>query len=127
MKSLLATTAAIICLCGAAEANQITRHVPSGKTTTIMMYKPRNQSCENAHGTVTLVSKPQHGTVAHHVEPTTHDTGFRSAHCYGKPTLGFAVTYTPAPGFRGVDHFIIEVRALAVGLHRLDGFAIIVK
>ena len=47
--------------------------------------------------------------------------------CYGKPTVGFVVTYAPSPGFRGVDHFIIEVKNPGAGVHQLDGFAIIVE
>jgi hypothetical protein len=108
--------------------NQITKHVSSGKTKTVWIYKPAERSCESARGTATLVSKPKHGTVANRLESTTYGGRYRrTRHCYGKPTLGFVITYTSNPGFRGVDHFIIEMRLPSIGVHRLDAFAIIVE
>lgn len=127
MRGFSAATAATLVLCSSADAvaagSQITRTVPAGKTTVVMNYRPRNRFCESTAAVATLVAKPQHGTVSHHSESTTMPAG----RCYGKPTVGFVVTYTPGPGFRGVDHFIIEVKNPGAGVHRLDGFAIIVE
>lgn len=107
---------------------QITKHVSSGKTTTVAIYNPANRSCENAQGTVTLASKPKHGVVANRLERTTFGGQYRrTRHCYGKPTLGFVITYTSTTGFRGVDHFILELRLPRIGVHRLDGYSIIVE
>ena len=111
----------------AAMPDQITKHVPSGKTTVVRLYKQATRSCESVSGTATLVSKPKHGTVANRLEPTTFGESHSSSRCHGKPTLGFVVTYTSAPGFRGLDHFILEVRLPSIGLHRLDAFSIIVE
>ena len=127
MKRLLAAAATMLCVCNAAKANQITKTVPSGKTSVVATYRPVKTSCESAHGVATLASKPEHGSVSHHLEPTTIPAGYWIRHCYGKPTTGFVVTYTPAPGFHGVDHFILDVQLPEMNVHRLDGFAIIVE
>jgi hypothetical protein len=76
---------------------------------------------------VTLVTKSQHGSVSHHSEPTSFPASYWARHCYGKPTVGFAVTYTPAPGFHGVDHFVLDLQIPEMNVHRLDGFAILVE
>jgi hypothetical protein len=135
MKPLLAAataTTAMLSACSAAEAFSITKTVPAGQTTTVYTYTSRTHRCESASGTVTLVVKPQHGQVTYRSTPTTftgtRDDNFGSpGRCHGKPTMGFVITYTPAPGFRGVDHFTIEVRMSTTGVHRLDGYAVIVE
>jgi hypothetical protein len=127
MKSLLAAAATALFLCSMAQANQITRTVQGGRTTAVSTYSPMKPPCQSTHGVATLVAKPEHGSVSHHLEPTTIPLGHPARRCYGKPTTGFVVTYTPAPGFRGVDHFILDVNLPELNVHRLDGFAIIVQ
>lgn len=118
----------LVAVATSAWAEIITRHVESGKTTRVWTYKPTNESCENVQGTVTLISKPQYGTVANRVESSTFGGQWsRTRHCYGKPATGFAVTYTSPPGFRGIDRFLLDVRFPSVGVHRQDAFTIIVK
>ena len=58
-----------------ARADIITRHVQSGETTILWTYKPTNSSCENVEGTVTVISKPQYGTVANQSKSTTFGGG----------------------------------------------------
>jgi hypothetical protein len=128
-KSLLKTAVATLVLYGTPDAaysllgNPNTRTVPAGKTTAVMTYTPRSPSCGSVPATVTLVAKPQHGTVSHHYERTIMPTG----RCYGRPTVGFVVTYTPATGFRGVDHFTVVVKIPSTGYNEFQGFAIIVE
>ena len=132
MKLLLAATATVLCLSSVAEANQITRTVPSGKTSVVFTYKPENRSCESAFGVATLIAKPQHGQVSHHLVGTEFTTALNDRSgtpigCRGRPTTGFAVTYTPDPGFHGVDHFTLDVQQPEMNRHHMDGFAIIVE
>jgi len=127
MNRMLATTGVLLVLGGMAHANQITRTVPAGRTTEVNTYWPVKPSCQGVFGTATLTVKPQHGSVSHHTAPTTFGANYRARHCYGKPTASFVVTYTPATGFRGVDHFILDVQLPELNVHRLDGYAIIVQ
>lgn len=128
-RSLLKTAIATLVLCGPPDAaysllgNPNTRTVPAGKTTAIMTYTPRSPSCESIPATATLVAKPQHGTVSHRYE----NTMVRGGRCDGRPAVGFVVTYTPAMGFHGVDHFTLVIKIPSTGYNEYHGFAIIVE
>ena len=88
-------------------------------------------TCNSAFAVATLSIKPQHGRVSHHLTSATiptHDrfTGQPSG-CDPKPTTGFAVTYTPDPGFCGFDKFSLEVDFKEIGRHTTDLFDIRVE
>ena len=131
MKRLLVVFAAFLLPCSVAQADQITRTMSAGKTTVVYTYKPRDAfSCEGAYGVATVVARPQHGRIAHHLTSTTFPGDYNinwPVKCHGKPTTGFVVTYTSDPGFHGVDHFTLDVQQPAAHRHWLDAFAIIVE
>jgi len=47
--------------------------------------------------------------------------------CVPKSTTGFAVTYTPAPGFHGTDTFSLDVDFKEADRHETDVFTITVQ
>jgi hypothetical protein len=128
----LAATLAICALSCAAEAQPISRTVPAGQTTTVFTYRPYvRSSCKGAFAVATLAVKPQHGRVSHFLTPSTIPTFDRFAHrpsgCMATPTTGFAVTYTPAPGFHGTDTFSLDVNFKDAGRRETDSFTIVVQ
>jgi hypothetical protein len=46
----------------------------------------------------------------------------RPTGCRPTPTTGFAVTYTPAAGFRGIDKFSLDVEFKETGRREADTF-----
>ena len=67
-------------------------------------------SCESAFGIVKVVEKPKSGKLSNApintVIPMSRFAN-RPGPCFGKPTKGFAVSYTPMKGFRGTDSFTV--------------------
>jgi hypothetical protein len=130
MQRLLAATIALSTLSGPAEAELLSRTVPAGRTSTVFTYKPQT-SCRSAFAVAKLSVKPQHGRVSHNLTPAimpswNRITG-RPTGCDGKPTTGFAVTYTPAPGFHGFDTFTLDVDFKETGRQIVDVFTINVE
>ena len=132
MKGPLAAPLALLALFGNAHAQPFTRVVPAGQTTTVFTYRPYLLStCKGAFAVATLAVKPQHGRVSHYLTPATIPTMDRFTNrptgCKPTPTTGFAVTYTPAAGFRGVDKFSLAVEFKEAGRREADTFTIIVQ
>lgn len=105
-----------VCLLAAmpilAQAETFSRTVPSGRTTQVKIYRTWNPSdCSSAPGIVKVVAKPQHGKLASGSVSSTIPMNRLSGRnqCLGKPIVGFAVNYTPAPGYHGPDTFAIDV------------------
>jgi hypothetical protein len=132
MKKALAATLSASLLSSPVEAQPFSRSVPPGQTTVVFTYRPFvRSSCNSASAVAKLSIKPQHGRVSHHLTPATIPTIDRftgqSSGCPPKPTTGFAVTYTPAPGFHGVDTFTLDVDFKEAGRRENDVFTIIVQ
>jgi hypothetical protein len=132
MKGPLAATFALLVLFDNAHAQPFTRAVPAGQTTTVFTYRPFLLStCKSAFAVATLAVKPQHGRVSHYLTPATIPTINRFTNrptgCKPTPTTGFAVTYTPAAGFRGIDKFSLDVAFKDAGRREADTFTIIVQ
>lgn len=114
VKSKLTTAiGGVICLFpNLVHAETFNRTVPPGRTTQVKIYRTWNPSdCSSAPGIVKVVTKPQHGKLASGSVSSTIPVNRLSGRnqCLGKPIVGFAVNYTPAPGYHGPDTFTIDV------------------
>jgi hypothetical protein len=132
MKKALAAILAASLLSGSANSQPFSRSVPPGQTTVVFTYRPfLRASCNSASAVAKLSIKPKHGRVSHYLTPATIPTTDRltgqPSGCAPKPTTGFAVTYTPAPGFHGTDTFSLDVEFKEAGQRENDVFTIIVQ
>jgi hypothetical protein len=85
--------------------------------------------CTSVFGVVKVSVKPQHGRLSNHlVDATIPQSRFgNSGHCLGRPTKGFAVYYTPAPGFHGTDTFTLDLSWPAIGKQATDMYTVTVQ
>lgn len=93
-------------------AETFNRTVPPGRTTQVKIYRTWNPSdCSSAPGIVKVIAKPEHGKLTSGSVPSTIPMNRLSGknQCLGKPITGFAVSFTPAPGYHGPDSFTIDV------------------
>jgi hypothetical protein len=132
VKTSSAATLTLIAFTSLAHAQPIQRIVPAGKTTVVFTYRPYHRwTCDGASGIVKLLDKPQHGRVAHHLRPSTIPTMSRFTHgptgCPPNPTTGFAITYTPNPGYHGPDRFSFDVDFTENRRREIDVFTIFVE
>lgn len=132
MKKSLAAALAVLALSSPVQAQPIARIVPAGRTTVVFTYTPiRPGTCSGAIGVVKLIVKPRHGRAAHHLRaayiPTVSRFTHRPTGCPPNPTTGFAITYTPDPGFRGEDTFTLDADFTDAGRHEIDVFSIYVE
>lgn len=102
---------ALIAPSGFAHALSISKTAISGKTTLTFTYTNWKSDCSLEGGVVKVLTKAQHGKLTtRRVNVPIPRSRFRGVtQCYGKPTKGFQVYYTSAPGFHGADSFVIEV------------------
>lgn len=96
----------------AAFAADFTMAAKSGRPTLMHVYRSWNENCQAKLGVVKVLAKPAHGKLTPTQVTTTISVSRyrpeRTAHCIGKPTAGFRVDYTSAPGFHGIDNFTIQ-------------------
>jgi hypothetical protein len=93
------------------EAETFNKTVPSGRTTLVKVYRSWNRNCSSGPGVVKVVTKPQHGALTSGSVASTIPKNDISGYnrCLGRPIIGFAVNYTPAAGYHGIDRFTIDV------------------
>jgi hypothetical protein len=132
VKKSSAATLTLLALASPAQPQPIERIVPAGRTTVVFTYTPiRPGTCEGATGVVKLIVKPRHGRAAHHLRsaylPTVSRFTHRPTGCPPNPTTGFAITYTPDPGFHGDDMFTLDADFTDAGRHEVDVFTIYVE
>jgi len=132
VKKSLAAALILLALASSVQAQPIQRIVPAGRTSVVFTYTPiRPGTCEGATGVVKLVDKPRHGRTAHHLKsaylPTVSRFTHRPTGCPPLPTTGFAITYTPDPGFHGEDSFTLDADFTDAGRHEIDVFTIFVE
>jgi hypothetical protein len=132
MQKALAATLAASLISSPTLAQPFSRSVPPGQTTVVFTYRPFvRSSCNSASAVAKLSIKPKHGRVSHYLTPATIPTTDRftgqPSGCAPKPTTGFAVTYTPAPGFHGTDMFSLDVHFQEIGKQTTDVFTINVE
>jgi len=96
----------------AAHAGSFTKTAAAGQTIHISYYYTWLPNCVPVTGTVTVRSKPQHGKLSNRIGHTTIQASrvVGVDHCFGRPIKAFQVLYTPAPGFHGVDTFVLDLR-----------------
>ena len=107
---------------------QYTREAESGKPKMVWNYGNWNAKCEERGGVVTVLSKPQHGTLSRQraVQHIRSNRINPTDHCIGRDLPGLAVTYTSARGFHGTDSFVIQ-RTFPTGRIDVDTFTMQVK
>lgn len=113
-----------------AHADQRTKIVPAGKTSIVSVYTAWDPTyCGSVHGVVKVAAKPQHGRLSNKLIDTTIGYSRFGAvgQCYGKPTKGFAVLYTPERGYRGSDSFSFDISWPVINRQANDTFAITVQ
>jgi hypothetical protein len=111
MKSLPGVVLFALFLPILATARPIDRTVISGQTTIVGRYYTWNPDCSSAFGTVKVIAKPQHGTIANRLidQQIGISRRLRAAdQCFGKPIKALAVTYTSKAGYRGTDSFTLD-------------------
>jgi hypothetical protein len=94
-----------------AAARPMDRRVISGQTTIVGRYYTWNRDCSSAFGTVKVVAKPQHGTIANRLVDDRIGISRRTRvadQCLGKPIKALVVTYTSARGYHGIDTFTLD-------------------
>jgi hypothetical protein len=113
---------------GAVRAEQFARSVQAGVLTTVYTYHSWDKDCVSKSGVVTVVTKPQHGTLSHtdDVSAPSRNRFNPSDPCVGKPMNGFKVQYISAPGYHGPDSFVIEVQFPKRPLQR-DSFSVTIN
>ena len=131
MMRLMTSCIFIVLTSTVAEANFRTKVVPAGQTTRVAVYTAWHpERCGSVFAIVKVTSKPQNGklsnTLTNTTIPVTRFTG-RPGPCFGKPTKGFEVYYTPAKGFRGPDTFSLEISWPAVNRVESDVFSVSVQ
>jgi hypothetical protein len=113
-------------------ARESTKTVPAGRTSLITTYRAwAPGQCGSVHGVVTVLAKPQHGRLSHHLTPAkippVNRWGRSTGQCSGAPTTGFAILYTPAPGFHGTDSFSLDVDWPMIGQRETDTITVNVE
>src|SRR2546430_11945354 len=98
---------------------EITRHVPSGVTSTLGILFYLTQSCDPRTGAEMQIMKgPEHGTaelvLGDEIVNLTKDND--RFHCNGKKRPGTAIKYTSKDGYVGTDDFVV--------LELVGGFAV---
>jgi hypothetical protein len=113
MRGNLGTLCFLLCGAVGAHAKDVTKTAASGKQTLMWSYAHWKNDCSPDLGVVKVLAKPEHGTLAPREDQgTIRHPGLRRPGpiaCIGKPTPTFKVYYTSERGFRGADHFKIEV------------------
>jgi hypothetical protein len=128
MKSLLSVVIIALLAPNFATARPITRTVVSGQASFVGRYYTWNRDCSSAFGTVKLITKPQHGTIANRLVEDRIGISRRTRvadRCLGQPIKALAVTYTSAPGYHGTDTFTLDATFRA--FHDVDTFTINVR
>jgi hypothetical protein len=88
--------------------SEITRHVPSGRSSPLRFLTALNPDCSIVEGYEFKITKqPEHGTVE--VVSSEHFTTFAKENprfkCNEKKTRGLAISYKSADGYKGLDAF----------------------
>jgi hypothetical protein len=111
MKALAIGCALVCGAPGIAQAKAVGRTATSGKATLMYVYMNWKRDCSPDLGIVKVLTRPQHGKLMpRRVDAPIGPSRFYGVtHCQGRPTKGFQVHYTSAPGFHGIDSFAIEV------------------
>ena len=104
--------ALVLALAHCAQAETISKSVPSGQSSKIDHFTGWNDDCSFKSLNIDIVSKPSHGQVtsriASGVIPPNAKTG-SSGSCAGKPTKVLEVYYRPEKGFHGSDSFTVNM------------------
>ena len=110
-----------------AHAKLISKMTSSGKTIEVHVYHSEDETCASTSGVVKVLAKPEHGRIANSATTSTITVNRRGrrARCPGTRSV-LQVTYTPAPGFRGFDHFSLDV-TWGNGAHIVDTYTINVQ
>lgn len=104
------------------------RTVASGQTLIVGRYYTWKADCSSAFGTVKVISKPQHGTIANHLIDERIGVSRRKRvadQCLGRPIKALAVTYQSKPGYHGFDSFTLDATFNAY--REVDAFTINVQ
>lgn len=126
---------AVVCflacqVASSAHAEHRTKTVPAERTTQIVVHTAWDPYyCGSVHGVVKVLTKPQHGRLSNRLIPTTIGLSRfgSSGQCYGKPTTGFAIYYTPVRGFRGTDSFSFDIRWPVISRQATDTYTVNVQ
>jgi len=128
MKSLLSVILIALFAPSMAAARPMNRTVASGQTSIVGRYFTWTADCSSAFGTVKVISKPQHGTIANRLVDAQIGISRRKRaadQCFGKPIKALAVTYRSAPGYHGPDYFTLDATFHAY--REVDTFTINVR
>jgi hypothetical protein len=131
MKWVLTSCILVVFSGTVAEADFRKKVVSAGQTTQLAVYTAWDPvNCGNVFGVVKVTAKPQSGKLSNALINTTVPIGRftgRPGSCFGKPTKGFAVFYTPVRGFRGTDTFTVDISWPAVNRTATDTFFVTVQ
>jgi hypothetical protein len=88
-------------------AESFVRSARSGVPVRVFTY---HSDCSEKFGVIHLVTKPRHGKAVPSRDVSIMQSNRYNPRdrCVGSALKGFRVDYTSAPGFRGVDSFVIE-------------------
>ena len=119
-----------------AEGASLFRKAAAGKTTQMHVYYTIDDECRSVPGTVTVSEQPQHGRLSTRIVQTevgltvgglSRAAGISKAgmvrKCRGRSITVLQVDYTPTPGFRGRDRFVLDA-AYGTGKRDIDGFSV---
>lgn len=120
-------TGAMICA-PTAEARSFLRVTKSGVPLRVWTYHSWTKECDDNSGVVRVVTKPQHGKL----KPVRDVSPVQAARnpadpCRGTVLKGFQVVYTSAPGYRGMDSFVVEFTSPRVRTPIVDEFTMHVE
>jgi hypothetical protein len=130
MRKVVVAICMLAWLADPARADQRTRNVLANQTTQVAGYTAWDpRYCGSVRAVVTVLTKPQHGRLSNRPYPTTIGLSRfgASGQCYGTPTTGFAVYYTPVKGFRGADSFTLDISWPAIMKQATDTFVVNVQ
>jgi hypothetical protein len=131
MMRLAVICCALLAVPSVLSATEFNRQVASGKKSLMRAYANFNiNDCSGYHGTVTVVKKPEHGTLSTVAGPYTIDinrfTGQRSR-CAGKTIPGLNVFYVSQRGYRGTDAFTLRATYREGVLSVVDQYTVEVR